>query len=420
MTASAQEARHFYLTSPLTLNVVREKQMPVGRDRLDDVVGIVTFPELSVGAVLPRTKVALSYYPEFEIFTKYGELNTVNHTAGFNLTHKINPQWTFAAKDSFLHTQDPSRTVRDSIFLLPRSRFRENIFGLSLDYRPSSRTTVTLGFDNTISYLSLPDFFRYNRFNQMVATGTGSLSHMLTRQQRLTGSYSLLALRDLNEDKRLPGDPSLFRWAHNFNLTDRFGSEAGFFFEPSVGVFRSGFTSYTVAGRIGRVWRSFLVDAGYSRQLALLRGVGAPEGVSTLGSGLDTGSVSQVASLKLAGTVGRRLGMELRAAAGKNSEALVNQDIKSFTGRLRLVYRFGESVCPFIGAEYYRQNVNELVPIPLARKRFFVGIAILLSRPPEDLPATQPEFLEGTWSAGIPGLITRTRPKNAGAEGEEQ
>jgi hypothetical protein len=103
--------------------------------------------------------------------------------------------------------------------------------------------------------------------------------------------------------------------------------------------------------------------------------------------------------------------MELRVAAGMNSEALQSQTIKSMTARLRVAYRVSERVYPFVGAEYYGQNFNEVTLIPMDRKRIYVGFVIMLSSP-RALVDKQAVNLDDAWPAGIPGFVSRGRPRS--------
>lgn len=57
-----------------------------------------------------------------------------------------------------------------------------------------------------------------------------------------------------------------------------------------------------------------------------------------------------------------------------------SHNLKGVSGHLRLEYKLTERLTIFSVLEYYGQNLNELVNVPLVRKRYFAGLDIAISR----------------------------------------
>jgi hypothetical protein len=125
--ARAQRPDGFQLTSPLSLSAGYDENFAVGAQTLSDTVTLLTLPTLSWTKNTHRTNFSIDYEPEFELFSQHQDLNAWNQSATLRVTHRINGRLTFEAGDSFLSTMDPSRSLVDSLPLLPRGRFRQNV-----------------------------------------------------------------------------------------------------------------------------------------------------------------------------------------------------------------------------------------------------------------------------------------------------
>ena len=403
------ELRHLYFTSPFSASAIRETRISVGQRKVDDHGTAIGLPEITIANVLPKTEFFLSYHPTLEIFNEHKELNASTQIARLRFAHELSPRWVIAFRDSFLHTEDPTRVLDENIFLLPRTRYRENVLSVNLDYLRDSRTKYSLDFDNTISFLDLKNLihiFPADRFDQVAGALTASVVHKLEKRQRLTGSYSFLLFRDLHL-----GIPSSWRPAHNGTVAYEYGwDQRGIYLEASGGVLHENSTSYTALARIGYNWRRFALYTGYTRQFAFIRGLqGGADGSGTLSGGLTPESIAQIVSLDFDGTVAGHLVIGLHASAGKGASALQIGDIKGINSRIQLAYRIGR-VFPFVSAEFYGQNFNPMTNARMDRSRYAAGFAVSLDSIPEaaNTPAADNP---GKWPLNAPGLAPKRTAK---------
>jgi CheY-like chemotaxis protein len=404
-----QDLRHFYFTSPFAASGLRETRLPVETQTVGDTAAAIALPEMTIANVQPRTEFYLSYHPTLELFSNNQNLDTATHTAGLRFAHELSPRLVVSVRNSFLRTQDPTRQLRENVFLLPRTPYQENVFSLTTDFLKNSRTKYSFEFDNTLSYLSLKNLqhtLPSDRFDQVAGGVTASVTHKIAVQQRLTGSYSFLLFRDLHT-----GIAESIRHAHNANITYEYGrDQRGLYVELSAGALHGSSTSYTALTRVGYAWRSLTVYTGYSRQFAFVRGLGsAVESETRLASGLSPESISQVVTLDVAATVRGHLVIDLGGSDGKGASPLSVGDIRSVTGRLQMAYRLGR-VFPFLGAEFYGQNFNPLTGSRMDRSRYFAGFAVSLSPVTEAANAPVGDY-SSKWPLSAPGLAPRRTSK---------
>src|SRR5579859_1032331 len=209
--AWAQRLEGFQLTSPLSLSAGYDENFDVGAQAVSDTVTLLTLPTLSWTKSTHRTNFSIDYEPEFELFSQRQDLNAWNHSATLRFTQQINGRLTLEAGDSFLSTMDPSRRLVDSLPLLPRGRFRQNVVYTGLAYRLDRRTKVSFRFDTATVTMALPGAFA-GKLDQTGSAGTMTLERVVNRHHTLSGSYSYLYVRPLNS-----GTGSA-TGVHNFNL----------------------------------------------------------------------------------------------------------------------------------------------------------------------------------------------------------
>jgi CheY-like chemotaxis protein len=395
----------FYFTSPFAASGVREFHLPVGAKEVDGTATWIALPEMTFAHIEPRTEFLLSYHPSFELFHSDGELNAATHDARLRFARDLNPRWTVSFRDSYIRTEDPTRELQENVFLLPRTSFQENVAGLGFDYLRDARTKYSLDIDNTVSFLSLKDLlhnFPADRFDQVAGGVTAAMTRKVAVQERLTVSYSLLMFHDLHT-----GVPSSTRVAHGASLAWEHGfDQRGIYLELSGGVLRAGSTSYTALGRVGYNWRTFSAYLGYSREFAFVRSLaGGPDNAARLAGGLAPESISQVATLEIAGTIRGHVVVDLAGSVGEGASALSVGNIRSATARARLAYRVGR-VFPFVGAEFYDQNFSPLTGSRMDRSRFMIGLSIALNSVPEAANLPTGDYSE-KWPLSAPGLAAR-------------
>jgi len=379
--ACAQPPSGFQLTSPLSLSAGYDESFAVGSQTLDDTVTLLTLPTLSWTRRTNQTNLSIDYEPEFELFSQHQDLNAWNHSATLRLTHRINGRLTFEAGDSFLSTMDPSRRLVDSLPLLPRGRFRQNVLYTGLAYRLDRRTKLSFRFDTAVVTMALPGAFA-GKLDQMSGAGTVTLERTVNRHHSLSGTYSYLLVRPLNA-----GPSESTTGVHNLNLGYIYTVNPGLILRFSGGVIRGQQSNFIGEAAVEKRLSGLWVAAGFQRYLSFFGGL-APTGAVPAGgipfaNGLAPSDVYQVASIRAWGKLTKRLGLEgsaLRALNGVNPQ---NQAVKSLIGQLRLDYKLNERLTLFTSAAFYGQNVNDFSPLPLSRRRYFGGLEISLSRPRE-------------------------------------
>jgi hypothetical protein len=129
------------------------------------------------------------------------------------------------------------------------------------------------------------------------------------------------------------------------------------------------------------------VAGGYQRYLSFFGGLAplsnAAPGAVPFADGLTPNSVYQVASVRAWGNLTRRLEADGRVQRALNGADPRFPSSKSTIVQLRLSYKVTERVALFVRAEHYGQNANSFVDTPLSRSRYFGGLEIALTRPPE-------------------------------------
>jgi len=290
--------------------------------------------------------------------------------------------------DSFLKTQDPTRSLGESIFLMPRGDFRENVFNLTLDYRFARNTILSIGGNNTYSRWFLVGTTQTGKFTNLSSAGTVALSQIIRQRHRISASYSLLKIRELDAPGGLSQASDLLsRPTHSAGLGYRYSKERGLTFEVSGGVMRGGIDSYSVTGQLEKHWSTLLLGVGYVRQISAFRVLVSPlTGVVTpgisetqLASGVLPNNIIQAATFHYREKFGQHLGVELRGLAGRQNFITQGRNINSVTGRFRVYYAVSDRVSIFVGAESYDQNFNDLLGTSLARRRYLGGMMISLA-----------------------------------------
>lgn len=370
----------FYLTSPLSLSSGYEDNFVSGSKVVDGSVSVFTSPTLSWIANTHRTMFSVDYMAEFDIFSRDDSLNAWNHTANLHFRRQINSRLSIDAADSFVSTMDPTRTLTNSLLLLPRGRYQENAFYARLAYRLDHRTSLSVRFDNAFTTMALPGALA-GRLDRVGFAGTGTVDHTITRHHALSGSYTYLYVHPLHS-----GPSAIGTGVQNVNLGYIYTVNPGLMVRAAGGITRAVQSSFTgmaaVDKKVGGLWLS----AGYQRYLALFGGLvplGAPAGPVGFTAGLAPNSVYQVASLRAWGKLTERFGLEGGVQRALNGVTPDNRGIKSVIAHLRLDYKVSNRLTVFTSTEFYGDNISEFSTVPLSRRRYFGGLEITLSRPPK-------------------------------------
>jgi hypothetical protein len=135
-----------------------------------------------------------------------------------------------------------------------------------------------------------------------------------------------------------------------------------------------------------RLTEKLWATGSYQRYLAFvgaLPAIGsAPPGAPRFTNGLMPGFLYQVGSAGVRGQFTERWGLNLRGMATRNTSG-GGRAARILLGRARLDYRLTDRLIPFVSVDFFHQNVNSFLNFPLARKRYFGGLDIILSNPRE-------------------------------------
>ncbi|HWF08965.1 MAG TPA: hypothetical protein VG297_10910 [Bryobacteraceae bacterium] len=370
----------FFLTSPLEISSGYDSKFITGPAQITDSVSIVTGPTMSWMGTTHRTDYSIAYTPEVELFAHNPDLNSWNQSATMRMTHRINARWSLNFGDSYLDTTDSNRALVNSLLLLPRGRYRENTFYGELGYRLDHATRIKFRFDNTADTAALPGSFE-GRLDYVTVAGTATVDRTLTPSQTLSGSYSFIHAMPLHPS--VAGSPSD---VHLLSATYTYEVNRGLLLRASGGFVEGAEPAATGAFEVEKAFSGLWTAAGFQRYVGFFGGllpVSDTPDVVQFANALAPNSVYEVVSLRGWGQLTKRLGMEAagqKAINGINAEGI---GVRSLIGRLRLTYRLTGRYALFTELGHYGQNFNQFSGNRLSENRFFAGIQITLSRPPE-------------------------------------
>lgn len=370
-----------FLTSPLIVSAGYEQNLFTGTGQLNDSATILTGPTFEWIRNTHRTRFYLTYLPEFELFSAHPALDAWNQSASTRLDYRIDSRNSLEFSDSFLDTKDSSRQLENSLVILPHGQFLQNTFYGEYRYRWNTFTKLTVRLDNAVTTANLPGPLK-GRLNEVGTAGTATLDRSLNSKHSLSLSYSFLHVDPLSAS--LGGTPTnvnmiILGYAYQINPTLLLRLTGGGI-EGSESAFNG---AAVVEKQLGGVW----VAGGYQRYLGFFEGLPVSgesvPGTAGFANGVAPVSVYQVVSLRASGQLTRRLKLTAlgeKSVAGADNNGLPN---RSLIGKLRLSYKMNERLSVFAQAEHYGQNENLFFNTPLNRNRFFAGIEITITRPPE-------------------------------------
>jgi hypothetical protein len=378
----------FFLTSPLIVSAGYEENLFTGSGQLNDMATILTGPTFEWIRNTHRMSFFVNYLPEFELFSANPSLDAWNQSASTRLDYRIDSRNSLSFSDSFLDTKDSSRQLENSLVILPYGQFLQNTFYGEYHYRWNTLTKLTARLDNAVTTANLPGPLN-GRLNEVGTAGTITLDRSLTSKHSLSVSYSFLHVHPLSSD--LGGSPTnvnllILGYAYQINPTLLLRLTGGAI-EGSESAFNG---AAVVEKQLGDVW----LAGGYQRYLGFFEGLPvsgeAVPGATGFANGVAPVSVYQVVSLRATGQLTRRL--KLTALGEKSITGADNGGFpdRSLIGKLRMSYKLNQRVSLFAQAEHYGQNENLFFNTSLNRNRFFAGIEITISRPPETQGGADP------------------------------
>jgi hypothetical protein len=381
----AQEG--FVFTMPGGLSGGYENRMPFDGKFINDYFMDFTTPAASYLRQTARTSFAASYQAEFEMFTTHKELNSWNHAAGLRLTHDLSRRTSFEFGDSFIATEDPARWLTGGFFLLPRSKFRQNMGYAGLAYRMTPRTMVNVRLSSSYVSARTPNATGPNFFDNRSFSPSVSISRDLSRRHKISAVYGYLRV-DPSGPPITAGIP-LTRNAQTMSATYTYSQGTDFILSVGAGALRINGNNYSISAHMERRLGLVRIRADYGRQLTVFTVFGPNSNPGDLIPGfanaLLPSAIVDAGSLALVARFSRRFGAEVRGSYASNSSALTTKDIRTFISGTRLDYMIHERVYAFAAFEIYRQNLTFPLGVQVNRNRYFAGIEFLLTRRP--LPA---------------------------------
>lgn len=408
IAAGAQSG--FSFDEPASLSVGRELNFLDGFRQVDDTVALFRAPRIAYGRVTPRSDLVIRYQPEFEYFQTHSRFQTWNHMVEGMFTREVSRSLEVSIRNSLLSTDDPGRSLGNSLFLLPRGRYNENTFIANVDYAWDRLTTLSIRYDNIVTRLGLPQHERPGVFDQMGQSAAFRVARRLETRHEVAVVYSYFTLHLLGDEGPLIETVNGFQFgqtepAHEVRGEYTYSLPNNLEVSTSGGVVlanaKSATASLLIRKRFGPLW----IDGGYTRTLTS-RGselTGGSTG-SPSGSGVLLGNlVFETATAGISGAW-NRFGLDLRvngsrAETGREVNPLnffqVRRfnDIQSLVVRGRFEYDLTSRFTLFTSYEYYGQNENELSLQELGRSRQMVGLEFRLqsetrtpraSRSPDD------------------------------------
>lgn len=379
--ARAQEHQNgFSLTSPLSLSSGYDQGFIVGSSALNDTVTILTAPKFAWAASTHRADFFIDYQPEFELFARDPGLDAWNHSSTLRYGYRVNSRWSIDAGNLFLSTMDASSQLANSLLLLPLGRFLQNASYAGLNYRVNHQTKVSFRLDNAFTNTDLPGALA-GRLDGNTTAFTATVDR-ITSRHKLSGSYSILHSHPLNQ--KISGSPTnvqLVNLGYTYDITP------GLTLRVAAGAVKGTQSSFigaaAVEKRLGGMW----IAGGYQRYLSFFGGLAplsdAPPGAVGFADGLTPSTVYQVASVRAWGQLSKRLGMAASFQKALGGGDALYGALSSDVAQARLTYKLSERVSTFLVAEHYGQSPNPFLDIPMSRNRYFGGLEVWVSRPPE-------------------------------------
>jgi hypothetical protein len=242
-------------------------------------------------------------------------------------------------------------------------------------------TKISVRLDHAITTTDLPGALA-GRLDGITTAGTVTVDRILTSHHKLSGSYSFLHSHPLN--------PQIAGSAANVNLLNlgyTWDINPGLVVRLAGGTVKSAETSFIGAAAVEKQLGNLWVAAGYQRYLSFFGGLAplsiAPPAAVPFADGVTPNTVYQVASVRAWGQLSRRWKLEGSAQRAINGTDPRFHSLRSLIGQMRVTYQATDRVAWFAVAEHYGQTANAFLDIPLSRNRFFAGVEVRISRPPE-------------------------------------
>jgi len=369
--------RLLVLSLPPSLQTAAPNILP---QRLSDNVFTVRLPKAAFVNDSRRHEFTATYVPEFEVFRKNGDQNTMNQQATGLFRYFFARNAEFSVSDVYRSSHDPARTLENVFLLLPRSPYSENAVRASFDFQPNRVTSFGVQYDYTRTNFGQTDPFQVRILDSASAGYSFMATRMLSRTQRLRFTYSLFKITAINPhskfEDQVDTNYSFEQPMHGGLVEYRASPTPGTVVELAAGLIKMN-TGLNYTFRVGidkRVGSYYWIGGGYSRSLSFQTAASAP-----VAAGLNSNGFYDVFTARFKGQTTRKTAVLFDVTMSRGVASPLIDSSKSFMGRARFDYRLGDREVLFTSLESFNQNNNAYVRAPLSRNRLMVGFEISLS-----------------------------------------
>jgi hypothetical protein len=369
--------RLLVLSLPPSLQLAAPNIKPL---RLSDNVMSVTFPKMALQNDSKRHEFLATWAPEVELYQQNHDQNAFNHQALGTFTYFFARNVELSVGDTYKSSHDPARTLENVFLLLPRSPYTENDFRAGFDFQPNAVTSFGARYDNDHTNFGQTDPFQ-SHFLDSVSQGYSFLAtRMLTRTQRLRGTYSIFRIAPINPhakyEDQVAANYAFERPIHSGILEYRLGLNPSTILEFMGGLIKTDTgVNYTFSiNGDKRIGSYFWVGGGFTRALSFQAGAAA-----AFAQGLASNGFYDVLAIRFKGQPTRRTSVTFNTTMSRDVAGRLVNATEGLMGRARFDYRISDREVLFASLESFFQNKNAYVQAPLTRDRFTVGIQISLS-----------------------------------------
>ncbi len=335
----------------------------------------------------PRSDLQFAYEPEFDIFETHTELNAWNQAAAVRYSLEATRDVSLRTGGSFLYTHDRDRRS-SGVALSPYGLYVEGNAYFSVDYRLKRETSVSVGANSRLTNTAVLDSTSASgSIETLTSSFTARLSRSFGSTHQVSIGYVHLVSTLLNPDDLAQGGNVADRRGQgvlNFGYTLSLSS--GLRLAASGGAIRSpqdvGSDQYTysMSGRVDKIWSSVTVGGGYSRSLAGLFQLDATDPADQIRDPLLSRNVAERVDFTLVGRFGRRLRIDHQIGLSRTRLQNSDERLEALYAGVYAGFVVADRLVPFVTFSYWDQNATEFGR-PVSRTRVMAGLRFYWDSP---------------------------------------
>jgi hypothetical protein len=347
---------------------------------LDDRILTLLLPKIGYQNDSKRHQLFATWVPQFEIFQHNTDQNGMSQQAAATFTYFVTRNIEVSVGDSYRSSHDPAILLSNVALLLPRSPYHENDIRGDVEFQPNALTALAVRYDNSHANFGQTDPFQSRILDSATTGYSFSATRMLTRTQRLKGTYSVFKIRPINPhakfEDQVDAQYSFEKPIHSGNLQYRVALNPSTALTASGGIIAlDNGPNYTFSLNLDkRLGTYFWMGAGYSRSLQFQAGSS-----TSFAQGLGSNGFYDYVVVHLQGQPTQKTAIKIDTTLARDASGHFATSNKAFMGRFRFDYRLTDREVMFTSFETFQQPLNAYVNAPLDRNRFTVGIQVSLS-----------------------------------------